>query len=162
MVLEDISPQQGLACRQARPTAEPVAWYVRAVSAVLRPVVLPLARRAYRRAEARRGELFKRACECTSREELETLLGPPTYALTGSAYRLTGPDGSTHSPERVETYARDRVAVNLLFNADGTRETIAFVLWSPWDLAVGLPGELSPLNSARGSAAPDNHGECET
>ena len=162
MVLEGIAPRQGLVCRQERPAAEPVPWYVRAVSAVLRPAVLPLVRRAYRRAEARVSELCRSAGKCASREELELLLGPPKYAMAGNGFESTGPDGSTCSPECVETYVRDRIVLDLWFHANGTRGLSAFVLWSPWDLAVGLPVELAPLNDARRPAASDKPGESRT
>ena len=81
MAFEDISPRPELPCRPERPPAGHVPWHVRVLSAVLRPVVLRLARRAYRQAESRLAEMCRSVRECNSREELEKLFGPPVYAL---------------------------------------------------------------------------------
>ncbi|MEX0610952.1 MAG: hypothetical protein WD229_02425 [Pirellulales bacterium] len=98
--------------------------YVRLCYALLGPVVRWWRMRVHRWSDAARQrrlrDLLSAAMRCDERQELETLLGKPKYALRGELFQECDPDGECRSPQRVEVYNCQGFSIEALFWADGT------------------------------------------
>ena len=143
MAFSDINPVPGLPLRTDRPPMAELSRVIRVLAWLLRPLILPHLRRSYSRAQERLSELMKAASRCNSRKELEIVLGAPAYALDGDGFGQEEPDGSMSSPDHVESYLRDRVVIDLWLRDNKAYAMSGFVMWSPWELAMNLPDELT-------------------
>jgi hypothetical protein len=60
-------------------------------------------------------ELLPLVNECSSRDELEALLGLPQYALDGHRYEITDDKGTIRQPDRVEVYEVHGCTIDVAF-----------------------------------------------
>ena len=133
-----ISPRTDL-----NPLSERPPIHIRRWQWVLAPIIGPLIRRRLKaRYDARMGRvesLIASVRECKTRESLESLLGPPRYAMDGYLYSTVSADGSiiTHA-DTVEVYEKDGCAIELWFK-DGKMSSMIGTAACPtsWDIVTG-------------------------
>lgn len=93
--------------------------------------------------------LLSNVSKCNDRAELELLLGPPDYAMSGECFGQTDLDGVEQKPDLVECYSRGRLHVELWFRRKAVWQSIGFVMPATWDFVCGIePKENRSLASA--------------
>ena len=124
-----VEPKEGLSRLAERPALTPSRW-VRLCCGLAGPMVKRWLKRREKRIEHELTDLMRMVQRCETRPELERLLGPPQYGMTGDGFS----DGSGQ-PDFVESYATRGCRVELWFRGGTQCGTAGFVDWTPWMLA---------------------------
>jgi hypothetical protein len=111
-------------------------------------MIAPLTRRRMAaRAEARMDRLKAieaKVCECQTRESLESLLGPPRYALRGdSGYFVPIGQSVNLRPDVIEVYESDDCTVTLQFKGGEITSVTSYPVYATWErIAVATDRNL--------------------
>jgi hypothetical protein len=150
-----ISPAPGIPISDEPPPirySRILCWCGRVFGGLFRPLRL----RALRRAEARNHTLLQEVARCENREQLEALIGPPTYVLSGLGASRRTAEGSVFIPDRVERYHHCHCCVDVWYRGDTvdsiTRPgTLRAALRQPTRRVPTLPANQSLQLSGRSS-----------
>lgn len=82
--------------------------------------------------------LLSSVAKCATREELEHLLGLPSYAMNGELFGQTNPDGAKQHPDLVECYARGRINIELWYRDNRVWQTVGYLMPTAWDFVCGI------------------------
>ena len=82
--------------------------------------------------------LLSDVTNCNDRSALKSLLGNPDYAMIGTLYGQTDPDGTEQRPDLVECYSRGRLNVELWFRDNRLWRTVGFLMPTSWDFVCGI------------------------
>jgi hypothetical protein len=76
--------------------------------------------------------------ECTTRESLEALLGPPRYAMEGHLYSSDATDESRAAhPDVVEVYEKDGCLIELWFKDGKVSAMTGKACLTSWEIVTG-------------------------
>jgi hypothetical protein len=71
--------------------------------------------------------------KCANRRQLESLLGPPAYAMAGEQAGMTTASGKTLHPDCIECYIIGRFCIELWFREGQVWQTVGALMPSAWD-----------------------------
>ena len=81
-------------------------------------------------------EILKLAHDCTSRHEIEALIGTPKYALDGNLYsKIPNDSGNLVQPEFVEVYELKNYGIELMFNNGRMFGMLGIPMPTGWEIA---------------------------
>ncbi len=134
-----ISPRPDLELRTERPATHVPGWQW-----LLQPLVRRFWRRRLQRRSERRcdelGDILGPASQCETREEFETLLGRPQYAMPGECFGMGPPDdGTWHHPDLVEVYAAGGCTIDVWFTNGGIERITGYPTPTSWDVIARDP-----------------------
>jgi hypothetical protein len=125
-----IRPDKSLPLLQERPPILIPGW-IRLTGRLFKGIVRFWLNRRSSRLESQVLTIVHEVRKCHTRQELETLIGKPLYALSGDSYRIAG-----FQPDRVEIYNHLGLHIELLFKAGKYCSTIVGVDPTVWGIAT--------------------------
>lgn len=132
-----IEPSGNLVPLSSRPPIQTPAWQ-RCVGAIASPFVRRSIQSNYPNRLNRLSEVLGLARQCNTRDELESLLGPPKYVLDGNSYSSIPTDTNRQQqPELVEVYELDNCGIELMFRDGRMIEMIGIPMPTNWEIATG-------------------------
>ena len=138
-----IAPRTDVELRSMPPAAPIPAFHF-----LIGWIIAPLTRRRMAaRAEARMERVSAieiKVRECQTRESLESLLGPPRYAMSGDAYSSISADQSNVlRPDLVEVYNSDGCIIALQFKGGRITSATGWPAYTTWEkIALATDGKL--------------------
>jgi len=132
-----ITPRADLMPRSERPPLDISRWQW-ALAAIIRPLIKHRLKARYDARMKRVGLLMASVRDCRTRESLESLLGPPRYAMDGDLYSSASADGSSvMHPDTVEVYEKDGCAIELWFKNGEVSSMIGMPYPTSWEIVTG-------------------------
>lgn len=132
-----ITPRPHLTPRKDRPPIVTYRWQW-VVARIVTPFIKHRFKARYDARWQRVSSLMASIGECKTRESLESLLGPPRYALDGQSNSTLSADGSsvTH-PDIVEVYEKDGCLIDLRFESGRIESIIGVPAPTIWEILTG-------------------------
>ena len=133
-----ITPRPDLTLRSERPPFDIRRWQW-TLAAIIRPFIKHRLKRRYDARMERVVSLIASVRNCNTRESLESLLGPPRYAMDGRLYSVASADVSNViHPDSVEVYKKDGCAIELWFKDGEVASMIGCPSPTSWEIVAGV------------------------
>ncbi|HWB08429.1 MAG TPA: hypothetical protein VG826_04365 [Pirellulales bacterium] len=130
-----IQPRIGLELRSERPAIIVSPWQ-RLLGRLLRRFILQRIESQRAKEWARLKPLLALARKCSNRDELESLLGAPRYAMHGELFGTSHGNSQVEHPDLVEVYEIGRYVVELWFKGERIWSLASYLALSPWEIAA--------------------------
>jgi hypothetical protein len=127
-----IHPDYSLPLLEERPALSIPGW-IRLTALLFKGIIRWWFIRRHTRLESQMITLLGTIKNCRDRQELETLIGKPLYALSGCLYRL----GDT-IPDRVEIYNHSEFQIEVFFEEENHTSSSIYLFPGAWSIATAI------------------------
>ena len=137
----EVEPRCELPLRSMRPPLG-VTWWQRMLSPIARLLWQRTRRAEYDARAQHAARLVREVADCNSRSEIESLLGPPRYALEGTHFSAWSASvNEKRVPDRVEVYEHDGCTIDIWYDGSKAIFMTGAAMPDVWDLVCGALDE---------------------
>ena len=140
----DVEPRRDLPLRLMRPPLRVTRWQ-RMLSPLARLLWKSKRRAEYDARAQHASALIREVQKCHSRAEIESLLGPPRYALEGTHFSAWGE--TVHArrvPDRVEVYEHAGCTIDIWYDCSKVIFMTGAAMPDAWDVVSGALDQSIP------------------